>query len=59
MVEKIFASIFDHVVENFLGIFLDKAISTKQCRLEDKAWIRSKKDWNHCGSDTYGVILGK
>ena len=37
MVAKIFANIFDHVVENFLGIFLDKAISTKQCGLEDKA----------------------
>lgn len=43
MVVKIFASIFDHVVENFLGIFLDGAISTKQCGLKDKAWIRRKK----------------
>lgn len=60
MVVKIFASIFDHVVENFLGIFLDGAISTKQCGLKDKAWIRRKKAWNHCGSDTYyGMILGK
>lgn len=60
MVAKVFSDIFGHFVENFLVIFLDGAISIKQCGLEEKAWIRSKKAWSYCGSVTYyGVILGK
>lgn len=37
MVAKVFSDIFGHFVENFLVIFLDGAISIKQCGLEEKA----------------------